>query len=225
VLRAAAALPSAGLSVDAPMALWGYSQGGGAAASAAEQARHYAPELHLVGVAEGGVPADLEVAAHHLDGGVGFGLLAGAAAGYDTGYPDIGVRDLLNARGRALLDEVRHECVGELTARHAGGHLADYSRVADPLGDPALVRALRDNRIGAVAPDMPVLLYHAQFDELIPIELSRRLRAEYCSRHVRVAYHVVPATEHVTGDVAGAPPAVDWLADRFAGRRAPTSCH
>jgi pimeloyl-ACP methyl ester carboxylesterase len=224
VLRAATALPPAGLSDDAPMALWGYSQGGGAAASAAEQARQYAPELHLVGVAEGGVPADLQAVARNLDGGVGFGLLAGAAAGYDTGYPDIGVRDLLNARGRALLREVRQECVGELTARHAGGHLADYARVADPLGDPRLVRALRANRIGGVAPDMPVLLYHAQFDELIPIELSRRLRAEYCSRDVRVDYRVVPVTEHVTGAIAGAPPAVDWLAARFAGRPAPTTC-
>ncbi|HEY2206927.1 MAG TPA: lipase family protein [Pseudonocardia sp.] len=222
--RAATRLPGAGLSHDAPVGLWGYSQGGGAAASAAEQAHGYAPDLHTVGVAEGGVPADLRAVARNLDGGVAFGLLAGAAAGYDTAYPGVGVRDLLNAKGRALVAQVRGECVEEMTARNPGHHLAEYSTVRDPLSYPPLVRVLADNRIGGTAPDMPVRLYHAQADELIPLALSRTLRDEYCRRGVRTQYEVIPAAEHLGGAVAGGPPSVSWLADRFAGRPAPSSC-
>ncbi|MDT7601014.1 MAG: hypothetical protein QOK26_3091 [Pseudonocardiales bacterium] len=223
--RAAIRLPAAGLSEHTPVGLWGYSQGGGAAASAAEQASDYASDLHVVGVAEGGVPADLRAVARFNDGGIGFGLVAAAAAGYDTGYPDLDLPGrLLNAKGRALIDEVRRECTAEITARRPGHHLSEYSTIKDPLDYPPLVRALRENRIGGQAPDMPVFLYHAQFDELIPIAVSEKLRAEYCGRDVRLRYAVIPATEHVTGAILGAPSAVDWLAGRFAGHRAPTSC-
>jgi pimeloyl-ACP methyl ester carboxylesterase len=223
--RAAIRLPAAGLSERTPVGLWGYSQGGGAAASAAEQAGDYASDLHLVGVAEGGVPADLDAVARFNDGGIGFGLVAAAAAGYDAAYPGLDLPDrLLNAKGRALIDEVRRECTTEITARRPGQHLSAYTTVKDPLSYPPLARALRANRIGGQAPDMPVFLYHAQFDELIPIAVSRKLRAEYCSRDVRLQYTVVPATEHVTGAILGAPSAVAWLAGRFAGHTAPRSC-
>jgi hypothetical protein len=84
IARAAMRVPGAGLSEHAPVALWGYSQGGGAAASAGEQATHYTPELRTVGVAEGGVPSDLRAVLAGVDGGAGFALLAGATAGFDT---------------------------------------------------------------------------------------------------------------------------------------------
>lgn len=47
--RAAKHLPGTSLIPDGPVALWGYSQGGGASAAAAELAESYAPDLHLVG--------------------------------------------------------------------------------------------------------------------------------------------------------------------------------
>jgi predicted alpha/beta-fold hydrolase len=46
IARAAARIPGAGLTPQAPIALWGYSQGGAATASAAEQAKDYAPAAH-----------------------------------------------------------------------------------------------------------------------------------------------------------------------------------
>ncbi len=47
--RAATRLPGTSLDPNGPVAFWGYSQGGGAVASAAELASSYAPELHIVG--------------------------------------------------------------------------------------------------------------------------------------------------------------------------------
>jgi dienelactone hydrolase len=224
VVRAATQIDGADLSRDAPVGIWGYSQGGGAAASAAEQAKDYASELNVVGVAEGGVPADLRAVARNLDGSAAFGLLAGAAAGFDAAYPGVGIRGFLNAKGRELIAQVRRECTVELGARHAGRRLAEFTTIADPLDFPPLVNVLRDNRIGAQAPDMPVRLYHAQLDELIPLGVANRLMREYCGRGVRTQFQVIPAAEHVGGAVLGAPGSVSWLADRFAGRPAPDSC-
>ena len=57
--RAASRVTGAGLSPSGPIGVFGYSQGGQAAAWAAELQGTYAPELNVVGVAAGGVPADL----------------------------------------------------------------------------------------------------------------------------------------------------------------------
>lgn len=67
--RAAQRLAGSGLDATTPVGVYGYSQGGGAAAWAAELAASYAPELDLKGVVEGGVPADLPAVASGLDGG------------------------------------------------------------------------------------------------------------------------------------------------------------
>ena len=69
VARAAGSIP--GLSAAAPIGVFGYSQGGQAASAAAEQWQSYAPSLNVVGVAAGGVPADLNAVAKFNDGNAG----------------------------------------------------------------------------------------------------------------------------------------------------------
>ncbi|MDI3409445.1 lipase family protein [Streptomyces cavernicola] len=67
-VRAAQCLESAGLPDAGPVALYGYSQGGGASASAAELAPSYAPELKVKGAVVGAPPADLKRVADSMDG-------------------------------------------------------------------------------------------------------------------------------------------------------------
>lgn len=57
IARAAPAVPGSGLSRQAKVGLWGYSEGGAASLWAAQLAAGYAPELNVVGDASGGVPA------------------------------------------------------------------------------------------------------------------------------------------------------------------------
>ena len=166
IARAAAHLPGAGLAPHAPIALWGYSQGGAATASAAEQAKDYAPELHTVRVAEGGVPADLNALLPSLDGGSWFALLAGVVAGYDTGYPRLGLPDKLNSSGKDLVQQIRHECADQF-GQQANHHLDEYTKSPGLLNYPPLERAFDDNALGHHTPRMPVLLYRGQDDQLI----------------------------------------------------------
>ena len=59
-IRAAESFPPAGLGGEGTrVGIWGYSGGGQATAWASELQPTYAPELNVVGVAEGGVPAVL----------------------------------------------------------------------------------------------------------------------------------------------------------------------
>ncbi len=223
--RAAIDLDEADLSEESPVGFWGYSQGGGAAAAAAEQSAEYAGELRVVGSALGGVPADLLAVARNLDGSPYFGLLGAATVGLNAGYPGLEIEDeLLNDRGRELIDTLRDQCVEEFAVRYPGRRLAEFSTRDDPLSFEPLRERLRENRIGGVAPEAPVLVYHAQLDQLIPLSVGRELVDEYCERDVPTEFRVIPATEHIGGAAAGGSVAVDYLAGRFAGRPAPSGC-
>ena len=70
------------------MAFWGYSQGGGAAASAAELAPSYAPDLHVVGTYAGAPPADLEELFPYADGSALVGAVGYALNSVITTYPE-----------------------------------------------------------------------------------------------------------------------------------------
>lgn len=221
-VRAAVAVPGADLSDDAPVGIWGYSQGGGAAAVAGEQAAGYAPELDVRGVAAGGVPARLvEVFEANVRNRIATGLIAAATTGFDAAYPDLRLRDRLDTTGQALYDDVRDECVGQIVAKGLPFTFAQLGAV--PLAGEAGER-LEDNSAGDVAPAFPALVYHAGADELIPVAQGRGLRDDWCDLGVDVSYVELPAAGHIGGAELGGPVAVDSLAKRFAGAAAPSSC-
>jgi hypothetical protein len=222
-VRAAVAVPDAGLAADAPVGIWGYSQGGGAAGAAGELAATYAPELDVRGVAAGGVPADLaEVFEANTENRIATGLIVAASTGLDAAYPDLDLRDTLTPVGQRLYDDVRDDCVGEIVAKGFPFTGEQLAAVPDPLGGAR--DRLAENSIGAVAPAFPALVYHGGADELIPVEQGRGLRADWCALGVPVRYEELPLTGHVQGAALGGPVAVDWLDGRFAGADAPSDC-
>ena len=102
--RAAQRLSGSGLSASSPLGIMGYSQGGGAAAAAAELQPAYAPELQLKGVSAGAVPADLAAVGKNLDGGLFAAFLGYATVGLAAGY-DIDAAPNLNAAGAQYVTE------------------------------------------------------------------------------------------------------------------------
>ncbi|WP_084962345.1 lipase family protein [Thermoactinospora rubra] len=222
-IRAAMRVPGAGLSMDAPVAIMGYSQGGASAGWAAQLQPAYAPELRLRGVAAGGVPADLKAVADNLNGGPNFGLAAAAGVGLDAAYPELDLEADLNERGRALLADAVDDCVGEINSKLAGLRFSDLSPL-DLLSQPKWQVRLTENRLGARAPRVPVFLYHAQGDEIIPHSVGAALRSQYCSAGVRVRWVSIPGGNHVLGAVEGGPLAIEWLALRVLGLPATTNC-
>ncbi|GAA4043912.1 lipase family protein [Nonomuraea soli] len=221
-VRAAMRVPGAGLSTAAPVGVMGYSQGGASAAWAAQLQPSYAPDLRLRGVAAGGVPADLKAVAEHLDGTANFGLGAAAGVGFDAAYPELDLEADLNDRGRALLADASDDCVGELS-KLAGLRFSDLSPI-DLLNQPKWVARLTENRLGTTAPRVPMFLYHAQGDEIIPHAVGAALRSQYCSAGVTVRWASFPGGNHVIGAVEGGPLAIEWLALRVIGVPALSTC-
>lgn len=68
------------------------------------------------------------------------------------------------------------------------------------------------------------LIYHAIFDELAPIGPARQLAKRYCAAGTRLKKVEGLLGEHTGYAVTAAPVAVGYLADRFAGKAAPTTC-
>ncbi|MFC7614730.1 lipase family protein [Actinokineospora soli] len=220
-VRAATRIPALGLASGGKVAFTGYSQGGGAAAWAAQLADDYAPELDVVGAAAGGVPADLVAVSKQLDGSAGFGLMLAAAVGMNAAYPELDLPSYLNDAGEREFAAREQKCVGDMMG-YAGKRIADYT-VRDPIAQPDWQARLGENKLGADAPDVPVLLYHSSGDQLVPYAQAKDLHRAYCAAGARVSWREYFG-EHVMGVLTGRAGAVAYLADRFAGKPAPTSC-
>jgi fermentation-respiration switch protein FrsA (DUF1100 family) len=195
----------------------GYSEGGTAAAWAAQLHTSYAPELELAGVAAGAAAADVELAGPTLDGSFFSFFVAYGAIGYAAAYPDLEFESYLVGRGRETVAALRRSNI--LQAAIRGPRFARVDRLTDPnvLELPHWRARLRENRLGTIAPAVPVLLHHARHDQIVAFEHSEQLLEDWRALGVESSLHITRGGfDHISGAVAGGPVALDWLAKQFA---------
>ncbi|MGW3962688.1 lipase family protein [Amycolatopsis sp. NPDC005003] len=222
-VRAAQDLPAARLSKSAKVIFQGYSQGGGGSMWAGEKQPTYAPELNVVGVVAGGVPADLTEVAKGLDGYLGFGFLAFASVGLDAAYPDLKLDSFLNDTGRQQLgDAKKNACTAELLLNYSFKKISDFT-TSNPLGTPQWQARLAQNKLGAHPPRVPVFQYHASIDEIVNTPQAETLHRAYCAAGVREQWTTYLA-DHASGILAGNADAHQWIVKRFNGDPAPANC-
>lgn len=181
---------------------WGYSQGGGAAAAAAELVAEYAPELNVVGTFSGAPPADplavLETGTEGLvDVVTGF-----AAISYAATYPEFreALEENLTAEGIEALTRLSEACAID-GARVLGKPLRSYTvdgRTFAQLArdDERIASALRHNTLGRVPVSAPIMVLTNPDDDLVPEPQATQLAADYCALGAPVEYRrvVVPGT-------------------------------
>jgi Secretory lipase len=223
-IRAAFHVGPAGLSASTKVAIEGYSQGGGAAGWAVQQQGSYAPDVNLVGVANGGTPANLPGVKANIDGGPFFAFLAGTAIGFRAGYPELNLNQYLTLYGRIAIAALDGMCQLEALALYAFHHLTEYTVGGiDPTTVPAVARRIAENDLGTLRPSVPVYQYHGLVDEVIPYAQEETLHRQWCALGARsklVGY----AGDHVLTQVLAQTDVVNWIADRFAGTAAPSNC-
>ena len=79
--------------------------------------------------------------------------------------------------------------------------------------------------MGQRVPTVPLFLFQANMDWLIPVGPVNTLVDTYCADpDARVTYTRDHFSEHLTLDPIGAPRAMLWLRDRFDGVPAPAGC-
>lgn len=228
VVRAAQRLGSPQLVAGGPVALAGYSQGGGASAAAVELAAQYAPELNLKGAYAGAVPADLPAVGLNLDGGLYTGFLLYAV----TGMSAAGGLDLspyLSAAGQAKIAATDQECTVQSIA--SSGFLdttkltVSGEKLSSLLDLPQVKPVIAEQKIGnGRAPAVPVLLSHSVLDDVIPYDQGRQLAKRWCAAGSSVYFDTTAGATHVGGYAAAIPQAFLFLERRFADRSPTSNC-
>ncbi len=216
VMRAARRLIPGELPVEGPAAIVGYSEGGAAAAWAAQLQPTYAPDVPLVAVAAGAAAADVETAGPNIEGSFFSFFIAYGGIGYAAAYPELELDPYLTPMARANIAALRQSSI--IQAAIMGPRFVRAADLTDPnvLELPEWRARLAENRLGLSAPLAPVLLHHARRDQIVSFQQSVNLRDDWTRQGGDVRLYVTRGgVEHISGAVAGTPVALDWIARRL----------
>ncbi|MEU7472514.1 lipase family protein [Streptomyces sp. NPDC044984] len=237
--RAAHSVPGASVTGESRVALYGYSQGGGASAAAAELHRSYAPDVRLVGTYSGAPPADLTEVMKGIDGSALAGALGWSINGFAQAEPEVRavVEENINATGRAALEDVATACVGDAILGHGFTKSTKWTKsgrsIAEVIaGEPAAQAVLDEQRIGTTKPTGPVRVATGVQDDIVPHEQARQLAVDWCAKGGDVTYKAVRLpnlgdkllTNHLAPLITDQGDAVAWLTDRLEGEPAGSDC-
>lgn len=223
MLHAALAAPQvagAGIRPGAPVVLWGFSQGGHAAAFAAELAGEEAPELDLRGVAVAAPVSDVVAFAERAEGRDDqLGVLLIILAGLRAAHPEVEPSRVLGPVLTRLLAEVERRCIGELVTEATGAR--DELLVGRVADDPVIVERLEAQRAGDRPVGVPALVVQGDRDDTVDPADTAALVERWCRAGGVVEHVVRPGGDHGT-------PAIDvvlpWLVDRVTGVEPPSTC-
>lgn len=236
--RAARSVGGASVTAASPVGLFGYSQGGGAAAAAAELQPSYAPDVLLAGTYAGAPPADLTEVTKAIDGSELAGALGWSLNGFiqsDPGLQSV-ADEHLNSAGKAALADLSTMCAGDALFSYGFTRSTKWTTHGRSLSDviratPALQAFLDNQRIGRLKPAGPVRLTTGVSDNLVPHAQARQLAADWCAKGADVTYKkvVLPnlgsaLVNHFTPLLLDHGAAVSWLTDRLAGKPAHSNC-
>ncbi|SFC67805.1 Secretory lipase [Nocardioides terrae] len=220
-----------GVSASTKVALAGYSGGSIAGEWATELAPTYAPELNLVGTAIGGVPADLGHVVSYTNGSAAWaGVIPAAMVSLGRAF-DIDFTPYLTQRGLDDTDAIKDSCIADFNAAESGVRLSDllkpeYASFLDiPVVD-GIVNHLRMGTHGT--PKAPMMMVNGNADGtgdgvMVAADV-KALADRYCAKGVTVSYTELPGATHTAAGQTFVFSALAYIADRFAGKAAPSTC-
>ncbi len=237
-VRAARSLPGTSVTSASRVGLFGYSQGGGATAAAAELQSSYAPDITLAGTYSGAPPADLTAVTKAIDGSELVGALAWSLNGFLQSDPTLKpiAEAHLNATGKAAMADLSTMCVGDALFGYGYTRSTKWTTDGQSISDiiastPALQAFLDSQRIGTSKPSGPIRVATGTSDNLVPHAQARRLAADWCAKGANITYRPVilpnvisPLLNHFTPLLTDQGSAVSWLTDRLSGKPATSNC-
>jgi pimeloyl-ACP methyl ester carboxylesterase len=227
-VRAAGQIP--GAAAGKRFAVWGESQGGHAALWTGQRARHYAPDLDLVGVAAAAPPTYLlDNMRQGSDPSARTFLTAYTLYSWSRIY-GTPLSTVVGAQSRGIITRMsENNCVnfeskpklgtilGILTLRHNTRNL-DLGRV-----EPWATYA-RNNSAKPAQIDVPLLIAQNPKDTIVAPAVTRHFARDACAAKKRVRWIDINGEGHGTSAKDTTSVTLDWIGDRFAGRPAPNDC-
>lgn len=225
-LRAAHQIPE--LSLSDQTAVWGHSQGGGAALWIGIESLTYAPELDIIGIAALSPATDLPNLAGHLVSTT-FGRVFGSfmLTGYENYYDDVEMRDYIRPAARVAYEAMAHRCLQDNSSLVSIlVAMADDDAFQQNPTDGPLADHLAEN-VPVVVTGLPTFIGQGINDQVIDIDIQREYVATACGNGQVIEYHEYPDQDHlsvVKNDSPLVPELLAWTTARFNGDPATTSC-
>ncbi|WP_446665829.1 lipase family protein [Flexivirga sp. B27] len=223
--RAARQLPHT--PVSKTFAIWGYSQGGHAAAWANDLAAKWTPDLHLVGTVAGGPVSEMNLVANTLaTTKMEPSLLFMIVAGYAAAYPQLHPSDMLTPAGIRVMKRFERSCNAFRTAAKG----KPLSTLVKPgfTKNTAWQKLLGENnpaQYGSRAPKSPLLILHSNDDEVVPAFLSKTMFDRMCTIGWTVERRVYHNGKGHVAEVANAmSDGLPWINARMAGTKPVSTC-
>ena len=225
-VRAARGIEAAGAS--GRYVAWGHSQGGQAALFAGELAPIYAPELTLAGVAAIAPATELTTLLED-DVAERAGRLVAAYSLWSWsrvyGAP---LEPVVSDSAVGVIDRAARDCIetwGEVykAVFDSDGLNAKFLKPGAFDAEP-WKKLLEDNLPGRRPIAAPIYVAQGQEDTIVRPSVTADFVAGLCRTGERVRYETLPGVDHMRAGRASATSAIQWMRDRFDGKRAPTTC-
>jgi len=229
VVRAARQVPGSGISSSAPVVLWGYSQGGQAASWAAELQGSYASDVKLVGLAAGGVPANLQAIGEFDNASVGTAFGLDGLIGLSAAYPEeFNLAAISNVAGIEAAGKLLNECAIQSLAEFRDVNSDEYTAGNKTLPQleaehPSIEKVIDEQQLGTKSVPVPVYHYHGLEDEFVPVAQDVALHQAWCSLGVSDDFQLYPG-DHLLTDPTAISTVIKWVEERLAGRKAASTC-
>ena len=209
----------------------GYSGGSIATEWAGELAPSYAPSLHIVGQADGGVPVDFAHNLTYINGDQDWaGVIPAVLVSLGRAF-GVDITPYLSAYGQQVTSQVAGECIASFAASYPGLTAQSLlgAQYQDPFKIPVLVTILNKLIMGTGGtPAEPVLLgvgnADGTGDGIMIAGDVEALAHEYCQRGVPVSFDVYYGLQHTPAAVPFETHALAFLEGLFGGSAAPNGC-
>ena len=225
-----AARSISGAASGSQFAVWGESQGGHAALWTRALARTYAPDLTLVGTAAAAPPTDL--AANFREGSdanVRAMLTAFATFSWSQHFGVPMTTAFNRADGQIATRLAQNNCI-ELGKKPRIGTILGVAAIKRALRDKDITRIapwsgyMRDNSVSAASVSGPLLIAQSVSDPVVAPLITKDFARKVCRGRQPVRYIPIPGGDHGNSARDSANATLAWIADRFAGTRAPSDC-
>jgi hypothetical protein len=212
----------------------GWSQGGGASIWAGQKAS-YAPQIDILGLAAlapaanngpefaGQTPPGPETPSSPAHGAA---IRLNVYVGNSAAYPELDVADVLTSSGLEAFGGAQIQCINHLAyvLQNNFATPQDLESLFIPGTPPDWQQRFNENTAGFAPTVAPLLVMQGLQDTVINPNGTTQYVERACGFDQPVQYSTYPTATHQTVPLQAKAEYISWIADRFAGRPAPSSC-
>ena len=208
--------------------VWGHSQGGHAALWTGQIAKQYAPELKILGVAAAAPASELAALFDDdLSTITGEALTALTLWSWSQLY-GYHLDDVVLPAAEGAVKTIGEQCLYGISDlikdKGAVDKLHTQFLKADPVKTPPWKETIAANTPGQEPPGAPLFIAQGSADTVVDPSVTTDFASRLCRHGATLRFFEVPDASHTIIAKVSAQATVAWIADRFAGKPAPTNC-